>query len=328
MRRAGVRGTVLRAARLVASSGHGARHVVKSSLKQKFKAKVCRAAFNLGLMAVTAARGSRKCRICAQHAPAHLANSIVTNTPPTIPTCPRQIITRTPACPSGIAAFRAAMGPATFAMQSSADEQLHAALAHAVYSPSNQRRGAVALLDGNEGECGSSTFPRVCWYAYVGGDEHRGFWYSPDQRHLVLAERGTAGDADDLQRGACLAVGAGLAAVSGRARASQVELRKQLQSHDCKRVTVAGHSLGGSVAVFAACAASRALRVGAAHAFNPGGVPDLTRLLSCSLSSVRISVHHIYGDPLSVAFLPSLQRRYSRRHGWDAVHSHRMVHFL
>jgi len=218
----------------------------------------------------------------------------------------------------------AASEPGAFAVRSSDDAQLHAALVHAIYAPNEQRRGAVAFFNGGTDDSAAQN----CWYAYVGGDEYRGFWYCTEKRHLVLAERGTAGGADDWLRDACIAAGTGLAAVSGRARVSKAELQKQVQDHHCSRVTLAGHSLGGAVAAFTACSAPRGLCINAAHIFNPGGLPDLTRYMSCSLASVDIIVHRICGDPVSVAFLPFLQTQYLRRSGYEEVDSHRMVHFL
>ena len=58
------------------------------------------------------------------------------------------------------------------------------------YAPCGERRGALAVLDG--GGPGGAAAPVVRWYAYVGGDARRGFWYCRGAErggHLVLADR-------------------------------------------------------------------------------------------------------------------------------------------
>lgn len=216
-----------------------------------------------------------------------------------------------------------AVGPSgrvgTFAELASADARLHAALASAVYLPSGERRGA---LRGDEAGV---------FYAYVGGNGHRGFWYAPASRHLVLAERGTSpSDADDLRRDAFLIVGMGRAAISGRAQTSLEALNEQLTCHDCDRVTVCGHSLGGAVAVYLASlpAASRqGVVVDAVHAFNAGGLPDLARSCACSLNSSEVHAHRIRGDVVSAGFLPMAQHTYQPKAGLLET-AHRVAHFL
>eukprot|EP00933_Yihiella_yeosuensis_P081483 TRINITY_DN95098_c0_g1_i1.p1 TRINITY_DN95098_c0_g1~~TRINITY_DN95098_c0_g1_i1.p1 ORF type:complete len:372 (-),score=63.45 TRINITY_DN95098_c0_g1_i1:116-1231(-) len=207
-----------------------------------------------------------------------------------------------------------------FAGASCDDSQLHAALAMQVYAGADRRHGQLSP-SGQD------------WYAYVGGDTYRGFWYSPGPQHLVLAERGTAiGDAHDLICDACIAIGQELAAVSSRVEASLQELKKQVFCHSPVRVTVAGHSLGGAVAVFLAGAArgsDGARLVDAAHTFNPGGLPDMTRWLTFLTSSASVvRVHRIQGDLISVGFLPMTQRSYARRPGFESVNSHSLSHFL
>lgn len=136
------------------------------------------------------------------------------------------------------------------------------------------------------------------------------------------------GEACDLRQDACLALGLGLAAVSARARAAREELREQAACHDCDTVTVCGHSLGGTVAAFLACSPPCGAPVSAAHVFNPGGTPDLTRSASCYFAAPSISVHRIVGDPVSAAFLPYAQSLYSKRAGCEGLDAHRMAHFL
>lgn len=204
-----------------------------------------------------------------------------------------------------------------FEGRSSREAQLHAILAREIYRPMAARRG-VCFVPG-------------CWYTYVGGDARRGFWYCPNTLHLILAERGTAfGDGEDLLRDACLGLGFGMAAVSCRARSSMRQLRQQVLSHTCERITVAGHSLGGCVAVFLAarCLVRGRPLVDAVHVFNPGGLPDLSRSLSSELSRVEVHVHRIRGDLVSAGFLPFRQTCYDRRQGFEGQDSHSTLHFV
>lgn len=227
-----------------------------------------------------------------------------------------------------------------FETNSSREAQLHAVLARQMYLPTASRRGVAAFFDVESDNSSQDVYlhglpaGRRCWYAYVGGNDYRGFWYSPETLHLILAERGTAvADREDLLRDACLAMGSGLAAVSSRAKASMSELREQLMFHDAARVTVTGHSLGGAVAVFLAssaggsCFGKRKQLIDAVHVFNAGGLPDLTRSLSLSLTKAEVYAHHIQGDLVSVGFLPCLQRCYVRQEGLAAIDPHAMIHF-
>lgn len=208
-----------------------------------------------------------------------------------------------------------------FEAQSDPDAQLHAVLAREMYQLPTHRRGVALPLEESHSQ-------PACWYTYVGGDEYRGFWYSPGPRHLVLAERGTRlEDSEDLGRDVLLAVGTTLAAVSSRAKASAHALHEQLHCHDCDRVTLTGHSLGGTMAVFLACTAlGAACRVSAVHAFNAGGLPDLNRLIAAATAQVDVVCHHIEGDLISVGFLPLFQRTYPKR--FEGTDAHHMVHFL
>lgn len=314
-KRAAIGAAASRVAGIVSSNASGARHVLKAHLKQRVKVRARRVVVKVGLAAAgLLAEGSGRRRATAAPEPASEAAQGCLS----LAALRAQFL-------GGPQPSVAAVEPLTFALQSSADAQLHAAFANAAYTPPEQRRGVAALLDGGAEGFGAAT----CWYAYVGGDDYRGFWYSPGPRHLVLAERGTTpSDSDDWQRDACIAAGSGLAATSGRARASKAALLRQVQSHDCGRITLTGHSLGGAVAAFAACTVPRNLHVDAAHVFNPGGLPDLTRYLSCKLAASDIVVHRICGDPVSVAFLPFRQTQYARKCGHEEVDSHRLTHFL
>lgn len=205
-----------------------------------------------------------------------------------------------------------------FAIRGTADDRVHVELANAVYMPTQLRRG-VYMSGATDG---------ASWYAYVGGDDFRGFWYSPGRMHLVLAERGTTGCASDICCDVYLVAGMDLNAVSDRARLSRAALREQILRHDCTRVTLAGHSLGGTVAVFVASTSREDVKIDAAHAFNPGGIPNFTRYVSCLSAPSNIVVHHIQGDPISAGFLPVVQRRYSRRLGLECVNPHQLAHFM
>jgi len=322
-KRAALRSTVSHVTRFAAASARGARHVVKTRLKQQVRAEARRTALKLGLAAVgTLAEASRQ-RARDLRRAARPAEDAARRAGWSSAAWALQgmqaVYSRLPCTGQGPAASLAS----TFALAGCSDSQLHAAFAHAVYSPSEERQGMLATLDR------APDGPRSCWYAYVGGDKYRGFWYSPEPRHLVLAERGTCvDDMQDLQRDICIAVGAGLAAVSNRAWASKVELKRQAECHGCDRITVTGHSLGGAMALFLASTASKDVRVDAAHAFNPGGLTDLSRYVAVAMARADIKVHHILGDPLSVSFLPFLQQRYAKREGHEDVDPHRMLHFL
>lgn len=210
------------------------------------------------------------------------------------------------------------------------DAQLHAALASQAYRLPSDRRGLLVPA------CGGSSDEQV-WYTYLGGDLYRGFWYSPcDGGHLVLAERGTCSDdSDDLCRDALITLGVTSNAVGSRARSSMQELRQMFRCHTSDRVTATGHSLGGTVAAFllryAGSTVPLSPKLDAVHVFNPGGLPDLHRYLTATLSDMAsplLSVHRIKGDVVSVGFLPFAQRRYSRKPCDRAVDPHCMLHFL
>eukprot|EP00930_Biecheleria_cincta_P042881 TRINITY_DN29507_c0_g1_i1.p1 TRINITY_DN29507_c0_g1~~TRINITY_DN29507_c0_g1_i1.p1 ORF type:complete len:387 (-),score=44.06 TRINITY_DN29507_c0_g1_i1:238-1398(-) len=205
------------------------------------------------------------------------------------------------------------------------DAQLHAVLANQAYRLPSDRRGLLVPARVPEGE--------QVWYTYLGGDMYRGFWYCPnDDGHLVLAERGTlSDDSNDLCRDAMITLGVTSSAVGSRARSSMHELRQMIRCHTSARVTATGHSLGGTVAAFLLRYASSKVSIDAVHVFNPGGVPDLHRYLTATLSDMASSslhVHRIKGDVVSVGFLPFAQRRYSRKPHDKTVDPHRMLHFL
>lgn len=214
----------------------------------------------------------------------------------------------------------------TFAQFACSDSKLHAVLAKEVYRTPEFRRGKSVshpLPAGRE--------EPLSWYTYVGGDRTTGFWYSPaDGGHLIMAERGTYNlDPQDMRSNASLAFGLDAAAVSRRARRSRGKLLQQWNEHfSCRRVTLAGHSLGGSIMCFLATSLSDGVPVSAVHAFNAGGLPDLTRSLACATTSVQVHAHCILGDAISAAFLPFAQKTYAKRHGYEHHHSHRLVHFL
>ena len=204
----------------------------------------------------------------------------------------------------------------------SADAQLHAVLARRVYLDPSERAGLLTSSMLAKGVPRRGDF----WYAYVGGDERRGFWYCPaNGGHLVLAERGTQlSDAQDLARDAWIAMGSSTA-LRSRVEDSQEQLQTQCFNHSSARVTVTGHSLGGAVA------AGLAKDVDSVHLFNPGGLPDLERYLCWApgwAPTCELNVYRIAGDPISVGFLPLLQRNYSRKKGLEAVNSHSLKHFL
>ena len=92
-----------------------------------------------------------------------------------------------------------------FTDASSADDQLHAVLAKQVYLDPSERKGLRVASMQVKSVLALGDF----WYAYVGGDLRRGFWYCPAHGgHLILAERGTQiPDAQDLARDACIALG-------------------------------------------------------------------------------------------------------------------------
>lgn len=182
---------------------------------------------------------------------------------------------------------------------------LHARLARQAYAEPGARRGVRA---GDR------------WYAYVGGDAHRGFWFCPcGQGHLVLAERGTQ-QLGDLALDLGLGMGSGTA-LQGRVQASQQALAEQRHCHDAERVTATGHSLGGAVA--AVLAHRERLE---AHVFNAGGLPDLERYAQHAGGALH--AHRIAGDVISVGFLPGLQRNYSKKAGLKHVPSHSLQHFV
>lgn len=303
------------ARRLVA----GAAKVVKTALKQKVAKRAKRVAIKVGLAAAIA---------LAQEGTARLGLRQKRH--------PQSLGQGTLHFPSAVTGERLEGQAQIFEARSSREAQLHAVLSREVYLPSDQRRGVAAFFDTQSSESGpDGMLPgRRCWYAYVGGNDYRGFWYSPGNLHLVLAERGTAvADTEDLVRDACLALGSGLAALSSRAQASIESLKLQLECHDSARVTVTGHSLGGAVAVFLAATAGgsraggQAQLVDAVHAFNAGGLPDITRSLSLALSKAEVHVHRIQGDLVSVGFLPFFQKCYCRRPELGSIDPHSMMHF-
>ena len=181
---------------------------------------------------------------------------------------------------------------------------LHARLARQAYVEPGARRGLQA------GDA---------WYAYVGGDAHRGFWFCPCGHHLVLAERGTK-QLSDLPLDLGLGMGS-CTALQGRAEASQEALAEQRHGHDPHRVTVTGHSLGGAVAALVA----HRERI-TAHVFNAGGLPDLERYAQHAQGALH--AHRITGDVISVGFLPGLQRTYPKKAGLKHVPSHSLLHFV
>eukprot|EP00438_Fugacium_kawagutii_P020238 Skav232475 [mRNA] locus=scaffold2877:175697:176707:+ [translate_table: standard] len=210
----------------------------------------------------------------------------------------------------------------------SADAQFHARLALRVYSAPSERSGLLTSSMQIKGVVTSGDF----WYAYVGGDARRGFWYCPCHGgHLVLAERGTQlVDPQDLARDAWIALGSSTA-LRSRVEESLEQLREQCLSHSSFRVTATGHSLGGAVAAGLAGRGLGALGgLEAVHLFNPGGLPDLARYLSWApwKKSCDLKVHRIVGDPISVGFLPVLQQNYSKKVGLEALDSHSLKHFL
>jgi len=289
------------------------RRVLKWGLKKKLQRKVGGVALKVGVAAIALADEKVYMRCGA---------SDHRQRPRLIAGTKRQV----PAVPAAAAAAESSID--TFTHLSSSESQLHAVLADSVYLPCDKRKGVVATVDPHQIQSGDDVCHAV-WYAYVGGSKYRGFWYSAALCHLVLAERGTVGDADDLQRDALLALSLGRAAMSGRARDSAAELAEQARSHQCRRITATGHSLGGTVAAYVTCTSQQSTSpICSGHVFNPGGLPDCARSLSCLLASAEIVVHRIRGDKISVGFLPALQRLYNRRPGYGETDSHRMVHFL
>jgi len=213
-----------------------------------------------------------------------------------------------------------------FTDASSADDQLHAVLAKRVYLDPSERKGLRVASMQVKSVLALGDF----WYAYVGGDLRRGFWYCPAHGgHLILAERGTQiPDAQDLARDACIALGSSTA-LRSRVEDSQDQLQEKCFSHSSARITVTGHSLGGAVA--AGLAKCQGPVLDTVHLFNPGGLPDLERYLCWApgwAPPCQLRVHRIAGDPISVAFLPGLQQNYSRKRGLEAVDSHSLKHFL
>ena len=209
----------------------------------------------------------------------------------------------------------------------STDAQLHAVLARQVYLDPSERCGLLTSSMQVKGVSTSGDF----WYAYVGGDARRGFWYCPSHGgHLALAERGTQlPDAQDLARDAWIALGSS-ASLRSRVEDSQEQLQDQCFNHGSARVTATGHSLGGAVAAGLAKQAKQG-GLDAVHLFNPGGLPDLERYLSWApgwAPSCELNVHRIAGDPISIGFLPVLQQNYSRKKGLEATDSHSLKHFL
>eukprot|EP00435_Cladocopium_sp_Y103_P057251 s861_g19.t1 len=157
-------------------------------------------------------------------------------------------------------------GRAEFSEVCSADAQLHAVLARQVYLDPSERGGLLTSSMQVKGVSTSGDF----WYAYVGGDTRRGFWYCPSHGgHLALAERGTQLlDAQDLARDAWITLGSSTA-LRSRVENSQEQLQDQCFNHSCTRVTATGHSLGGAVAAGLAKQAKQGLD--AVHLFNAGG---------------------------------------------------------
>mmetsp|Transcript_101948 Transcript_101948/g.287737 ORF Transcript_101948/g.287737 Transcript_101948/m.287737 type:complete len:398 (+) Transcript_101948:75-1268(+) len=336
-----MRPRALRLARLAT-----ARHAVGGVVRRKIKSKVRQVALKVGVAAASVFVDSRhhvrlleQVRRCSRH-----MASLAPGRRVTVAT-PQAAIVAPPVLAQGamqlaLPAAEAAGSPAaevsatavaeslgTFADRGSADAKLHAAPAFFVYDAPADRRGF--LVDGSL--CGNAA---VAFYAYVGGDARRGFWYEPTSQHMILAERGTVPDSiSDLQSDACLAMGIGRAAASVRVKDSLALLREQLQSHACRRLTLCGHSLGGTVAVFVAGAATLPEVPGgveAAHVFNPAGLPDLSRSISCANGRAQIFAHRIRRDLVSTAFLPftACTRVYLKRAGVEHEDPHRMLHFM
>jgi len=270
-------------------------HVLKHALKRKVCSRAREAVLKVSLTAAAASMELQPARQCWEH----LAQRV---------RCVRLPISPRP----------------QFNDVCSADAELHAVLARRVYMDPSERTGLLAssMLIKGARTCGEF------WYAYVGGDLRRGFWYCPSNHgHLILAERGTQlMDAEDLARDAWIALGSSTA-LRSRVEDSKEQLEDQFFSHTSARVTATGHSLGGAVAAGLA----KMDILDAVHLFNPGGLPDLERYLSWAPGCAPfcdLNVHRIAGDAISVGFLPVLQKNYSRKKGLEPIDSHSLRHFL
>eukprot|EP00929_Paragymnodinium_shiwhaense_P087225 TRINITY_DN47479_c0_g3_i1.p1 TRINITY_DN47479_c0_g3~~TRINITY_DN47479_c0_g3_i1.p1 ORF type:complete len:418 (-),score=70.38 TRINITY_DN47479_c0_g3_i1:230-1393(-) len=293
------------AARLAGRSAAGAKSVIMTRVKKKMHGQAKQAAGKVAAVAVVALAETRTVRKMRRH----LSRAL-----------------------PGVAA--AAPRPPSFDDVASSDAKLHAALAMAVYEKPEERHGIAFCEAGN---CLPLRLENARWYAYVGGDLRRGFWYCPGpvRSHLVMAERGTSvDDYEDLGRDALLGFGLGLTAVQDRVQASHAALREQMRCHSSDRVTVCGHSLGGAVALEVACCfqpvepASMGVSVQTVHAFNAGGVPDMKRSLQSSMCQAEVHLHRIRGDVISVGFAsPWSMRQYSRSERARDACAHALVHF-
>mmetsp|Transcript_131 Transcript_131/g.286 ORF Transcript_131/g.286 Transcript_131/m.286 type:complete len:347 (-) Transcript_131:81-1121(-) len=222
----------------------------------------------------------------------------------------------------------------TFATAASREAEIHAQLAQQAYLSPTHRKGLLFNSEASPEE--------QLWYAYVGGDSRKGFWYCPAAcnggGHLILSERGTHHiDGEDLFRDTGIALGVSYSAVVDRAKQSLEDMWAQIECHSCARVTVTGHSLGGAVAACMVGAEGTVKwhtsglpqMLDAVHIFNAGGVPDLRRYLTTRAlwPTIQVHAHRIVGDVISVGFLPC-QRSYARKPGLEATDSHRLLHFI
>lgn len=304
--------------------------VAKAALKKKAKGRVREAAAKFGLAAAAAASEAAITRPLRRKLRASACRK-------SLQKCHRSLQQRLQALSGALYRYpdervcsRQSLKDLHFESAADQDAQLHAALASQAYRLPSDRRGLLVPAWGERGG-------EQVWYTYLGGDLHRGFWYCPcDGGHLVLAERGTCSDdTDDLRRDALITLGVTSSAVGSRARSSMRELREMFRCHTSARVTATGHSLGGTVAAFltryAGSSVPSSPRLDTVHVFNPGGLPDLHRYVSVTISdaaSSSLHVHRIKGDVVSVGFLPFAQQRYSRKPHHQAIDPHRMLHFL
>jgi len=207
----------------------------------------------------------------------------------------------------------------TFADAGSADARLHAMFALAAYLPHEGRRDLDIEHSGGR------------WtYTYLGGGAHRGFWACADNRHLLMAERGSD-DAGDILPDLFLACGISSLAVGSRLKAAVLALMSYRQIfNEGWRVTATGHSLGGTLVSHMSFLDT--VTVDSVHAFNPGGIPDVARLANCIFLAKRVKIHRITSDVVSTAFALGLKKRqqrvYNKKAGFSTHSAHNMVHFL